>query len=189
MFPLASAASSGKEHLLATLRWLVHRGLIPASDPLTQVDYGWEVRNTGGAARTFAVTSYRLPPRPPIARRRFPRKDRLGRRGTPPGSCPARSPTCPRNVPHAARRDIASRKLVLSTPGGFQETVFRTAGWDLSRPMPDGWQPTRRRSARLPSRPESPCPGHPTGSTTNVARLSPNAGQAPQVIKASRAHG
>jgi hypothetical protein len=26
----------------------------------TQVDYGWEVRNTGGAARTFAVTSYRL---------------------------------------------------------------------------------------------------------------------------------
>jgi hypothetical protein len=32
--------------------------------------------------------------------------------------------------------------LVLSTPGGFQERVFRTSGWDLSRPMPDGWEPT-----------------------------------------------
>ena len=48
----------------------------------------------------------------------------------------------PRNIPHAVRCDIASRMLVLSTPGGFQETVFRTAGWDLSRPMPDGWEPT-----------------------------------------------
>ena len=32
--------------------------------------------------------------------------------------------------------------LVLSTPAGFQERVFRSAGWDLSRPVPDGWQPT-----------------------------------------------
>jgi hypothetical protein len=60
VFPLASAESSGKVHLLTTLRWLLHRGLIPASGPLTQVGYGWEVRNAGGAARTFAVTSYRL---------------------------------------------------------------------------------------------------------------------------------
>jgi quercetin dioxygenase-like cupin family protein len=49
----------------------------------------------------------------------------------------------PRDIPHAVRYDIASRALVLSTPGGFQETVFRSAGWDLSRPMPEGWQPTR----------------------------------------------
>jgi quercetin dioxygenase-like cupin family protein len=47
----------------------------------------------------------------------------------------------PRNIPHAIRADIASRALVLSTPGGFQERVFRTAGWDLRRPRPDGWQP------------------------------------------------
>src|SRR5438128_105827 len=33
--------------------------------------------------------------------------------------------------------------LVLSTPAGFQERVFRPAGWDLSRPVPDGWQPTQ----------------------------------------------
>ena len=49
----------------------------------------------------------------------------------------------PRNIPHAVRCDLASRMLVLSTPGGFQEIVFRTAGRDLSRPMPDGWQPTQ----------------------------------------------
>jgi quercetin dioxygenase-like cupin family protein len=57
----------------------------------------------------------------------------------------------PRGLPHAVRCDIASRMLVLSTPAGFQETVFRSAGWDLSRPLPDGWQPTQdalRRAAQ-----------------------------------------
>lgn len=47
----------------------------------------------------------------------------------------------PRNIPHAVRCDIASRTLVLSTPAGFQEAVFRSAGWDLSQPLPAGWQP------------------------------------------------
>lgn len=57
----------------------------------------------------------------------------------------------PRDIPHAVRYDIASRALVLSTPAGFQESVFRTAGWDLSRPRPEGWQPTQdalRRAAQ-----------------------------------------
>ncbi len=49
----------------------------------------------------------------------------------------------PRDIPHAVRCDIATRALVLSTPAGPQETVFRTGGWDLSRPMPEGWQPTQ----------------------------------------------
>ncbi len=48
----------------------------------------------------------------------------------------------PRGIPHAVRCDIASRALVLSTPAGFQEGVFRTAGWDLSQPVPEGWQVT-----------------------------------------------
>lgn len=48
----------------------------------------------------------------------------------------------PRDIPHAVRCDIASRVLVLSTPAGFQETVFRMAGWDLSQPRPEGWEPT-----------------------------------------------
>ncbi len=49
----------------------------------------------------------------------------------------------PRDIPHAVRCDIVSRTLVLSTLGGFQETVFRAAGWDLSWPRPDGWEPTQ----------------------------------------------
>lgn len=47
----------------------------------------------------------------------------------------------PRNIPHAVRFDFASRALILSTPAGFQEAVFRAAGWDLSQPPPEGWQP------------------------------------------------
>ena len=49
----------------------------------------------------------------------------------------------PRQLPHAVRYDIASRALVLSTPAGSQEGVFREAGWDLSQPRPEGWQPTQ----------------------------------------------
>jgi len=45
----------------------------------------------------------------------------------------------PRELPHAFRFDTDSRALILSTPGG-QENFFRTAGWDLSRPAPDGWE-------------------------------------------------
>jgi hypothetical protein len=48
----------------------------------------------------------------------------------------------PRNIPHAVRCDIASRALILTTPAGPQEGVFRAAGWDLSQPIPEGWQPT-----------------------------------------------
>jgi hypothetical protein len=36
----------------------------------------------------------------------------------------------PRGIPHAVRYDMASRALVLCTPAGHQETVFRAAGWD-----------------------------------------------------------
>lgn len=47
----------------------------------------------------------------------------------------------PRKVPHAVRCDIHSRILIINTPGGLQELVFRGAGWDLSQgPKPDGWQ-------------------------------------------------
>jgi quercetin dioxygenase-like cupin family protein len=49
----------------------------------------------------------------------------------------------PRRLPHAVRYDTASRALILSTPAGSQERVFRAAGWDLSQPRPDGWQPTQ----------------------------------------------
>jgi quercetin dioxygenase-like cupin family protein len=48
----------------------------------------------------------------------------------------------PRNIPHAVRCDMPSRALILTTPAGPQEELFRAAGWDLSRPVPEGWQPT-----------------------------------------------
>lgn len=44
----------------------------------------------------------------------------------------------PRGIPHAFRFDSTSRALILTTPAG-QEEFFRRAGWDLSRPKPDGW--------------------------------------------------
>ncbi len=34
------------------------------------------------------------------------------------------------------------RALVLCTPAGHQETIFRAAGWDLAEPLPEGWQIT-----------------------------------------------
>ena len=44
----------------------------------------------------------------------------------------------PRELPHAFRFDEESRALTIATPAG-QENFFRTAGWDLSEPKPDGW--------------------------------------------------
>lgn len=48
----------------------------------------------------------------------------------------------PRNVPHAYRLTSPTvDMLTLCTPAGA-EAFFRTAGWDLSRPRPDGWEIT-----------------------------------------------
>lgn len=49
----------------------------------------------------------------------------------------------PRQLPHAVRFDIPSRALILSTPAGPQENVFRAAGWDLSQPAPPEEQLSR----------------------------------------------
>ena len=59
-FVLAGGESSGQVDILAFLRWLTARGLVPASDPLTQVQDGWEIASTGGATETFSMTSYHL---------------------------------------------------------------------------------------------------------------------------------
>ena len=48
----------------------------------------------------------------------------------------------PRNVPHAYRFTSETvDMLAVCTPAGAEE-FFRTAGWDLSRPKPDGWEIT-----------------------------------------------
>jgi quercetin dioxygenase-like cupin family protein len=44
----------------------------------------------------------------------------------------------PREAPHAFRFDANSVALTLTTPAG-QENFFRSAGWDLSKPRPEGW--------------------------------------------------
>jgi hypothetical protein len=59
-FVLAGSESSGRVNILAFVRWLVSRGLVPASDPLTQVQDGWEIASTGGATETFSMTDYHL---------------------------------------------------------------------------------------------------------------------------------
>jgi len=59
-FVLTGNESSGRVNILACLRWLISRGQVPASDPLTQVQDGWEIASTGGTAKTFSMTNYHL---------------------------------------------------------------------------------------------------------------------------------
>jgi hypothetical protein len=48
----------------------------------------------------------------------------------------------PRNVPHAYRFTSPNADmLAIATPAGIED-FFRAAGWDLSRPRPDGWDIT-----------------------------------------------
>jgi len=60
----------------------------------------------------------------------------------------------PRNIPHAVRYDMASRALVLGTPAGHEEAVFRAVGWDPAKPPPEGRQITPNSSATPPNRPQ-----------------------------------
>jgi hypothetical protein len=59
-FVLTGSESSGAVNILAFLGWLISRGLVPAADPLTQVQYGWEIASTGGTTETFSMTNYHL---------------------------------------------------------------------------------------------------------------------------------
>ena len=59
-FVLTGSETSGRVDILSFLRWLISRGLVPASDPLTQVQNGWEIASTGGTTETFSMTSYHL---------------------------------------------------------------------------------------------------------------------------------
>lgn len=53
----------------------------------------------------------------------------------------------PRNVPHAYRFTSAAMDvLAICAPAGI-EAFFRAAGWDRSRPKPDGWEVTPARMA------------------------------------------
>jgi hypothetical protein len=58
---------------------------------------------------------------------------------------------------------MASRALVLCTPAGHQETIFRTAGWDLAKPLPEGWQITQEQLRQAAEQGGSPVIGPPHG--------------------------
>jgi hypothetical protein len=51
-------ASAGTVDLLAALNYLEGRGDLAASDVLWQVNFGWEICSTAGAAETFRVSNY-----------------------------------------------------------------------------------------------------------------------------------
>ena len=50
----------GVTHILASIRWLIGHGYVPASVTLTQVDFGWEIASTDGKPMDFTVTNYWL---------------------------------------------------------------------------------------------------------------------------------
>jgi hypothetical protein len=59
-FVLDHNETSGRTHVLASLRWLMNHGLLSRSVTLTQVNFGWEIASTGGQPRDFTMTNYWL---------------------------------------------------------------------------------------------------------------------------------
>lgn len=66
----------------------------------------------------------------------------------------------PRGLPHAYRFTAPSRALLLATPAGIED-MFRGAGWDLSRPVPDGWSVDMQRLKEITDRRGTPIVGPP----------------------------
>jgi hypothetical protein len=59
-FVLKKNETSGTIDYLAILRWLHARGMLKSSDALSQFNFGWEICDTGGKARTFTVHALTL---------------------------------------------------------------------------------------------------------------------------------
>lgn len=51
---------SGTIDILDGLHWLQSKGIVANDATLSQVNFGWEICSTGGAAETFEITSYSL---------------------------------------------------------------------------------------------------------------------------------
>jgi hypothetical protein len=54
-FVLRKNETSGTINYLAILRWLHKHRMLASSDRVTQFNFGWEICDTGGVARTFTV--------------------------------------------------------------------------------------------------------------------------------------
>jgi hypothetical protein len=59
-FVLRRNETRGTVHYLAILSWLHRHRMLAASDTLSQFNFGWEICNTAGVARTFTVHSLTL---------------------------------------------------------------------------------------------------------------------------------
>lgn len=59
-FVLQKNETSGTVHYAAILHWLHAHGMLKSSDTLSQFNFGFEICNTGGKARTFTVHSLTL---------------------------------------------------------------------------------------------------------------------------------
>ena len=53
---------------------------------------------------------------------------------------------------------MASQALVLCIPAGYQETIFRAAGWDLAKPLPGGWPISPQQPRRAAEQGGDTCP-------------------------------
>jgi hypothetical protein len=56
----AKNETSGTVNYYAVLSWLHRHGMLASSDTLSQFNFGWEICDTGGKARTFTVHSLTL---------------------------------------------------------------------------------------------------------------------------------
>ena len=52
--------NSGTENILDDMRWLQTNGYLPASEGLTQVNFGWELCDTDSQTLNMAVNGYTL---------------------------------------------------------------------------------------------------------------------------------
>jgi hypothetical protein len=59
-FVLNHNETTGRTHILASIRWLIHHGYLRAGVTLAQVNFGWEIASTNGRPRDFRVTKYWL---------------------------------------------------------------------------------------------------------------------------------
>lgn len=60
VFLLDHNETSGTVNLKAMLQTMVSRGFIPATSPLTQIPFGWEISDTGGKPVTFSVSKLQV---------------------------------------------------------------------------------------------------------------------------------
>jgi hypothetical protein len=58
VFPLDHNETSGTVYLKAMLQTMVSLGYIPATSPLTQIPFGWEISDTGGKPVTFSLSRF-----------------------------------------------------------------------------------------------------------------------------------